>query len=382
MCGIAYIHDLNGHPVNNDLMQQFDQQRHRGVDGFGLFDGQFRNMVKTVTEDKILNWLCKYDSDLLLFHHRYPTSTLNIKRAAHPFSTRKHFGDTQYIMVHNGVIRNADDLYDEHIAQGIAYDTLLTDGSFNDSESLLWDFALTMEGYQESLTAEGDMAIVVLKLVDDELDSLYFGRNTWRPLKWFQDKDRFELSSEGRGADVQTNVLYRYHYPTKEVTSQPMMFHSGVRPVAKTTTPVQYTAGTTFGDLGDDGLDDHFGDYPDSYAGPDRYGDWPSRGAKFLRSINPFKREEPVFVAEAAVASHALEYMLAVNGHFESAYWAVEEDYDVIMQQLDERPDDRDLQYEARLTELTMQTIQYDPEYKDHTSYSSIIGAIKCKTPA
>ena len=93
MCGIVYAEDFNGNPVNNSIMQIFDKQRHRGTQGFGLFDGQEMNMVHETKEDSILKWLVKYDSNQLLFHHRNPTSTINVKRAAHPFSTKKYFGD-------------------------------------------------------------------------------------------------------------------------------------------------------------------------------------------------------------------------------------------------------------------------------------------------
>src|SRR5258708_5853048 len=104
MCGIIYSHNFEGLPVNNDVLQQYDKQKTRGQQGFGIFDGQKMNMIHAAKEDKILKWLCRYDSNLLLMHHRFPTSTINVKRAAHPFSTKKYLGDTQYILVHNGSI--------------------------------------------------------------------------------------------------------------------------------------------------------------------------------------------------------------------------------------------------------------------------------------
>ncbi len=219
MCGIVYAHDFTGAPVNNGILQQFDNQKHRGRQGFGLFDGQEMNMVREKTEDKILNWLCKYDSNLILFHHRFPTSTVNVKRAAHPFSTKDYF-DTQYIMVHNGVISNPQELKREHEKLGIKYNTVLKDRSFNDSEALLWDFALTMEGKQTELKATGTIAFICLEEKDGKLTNMYFGRNDGNPLKLFKDKKGIALSSEGNGDAITPNQLYTYNYDNNSIVQK------------------------------------------------------------------------------------------------------------------------------------------------------------------
>jgi predicted glutamine amidotransferase len=223
MCGIVYKHNIDGKPVNNDILQQFDKQRSRGTQGFGLFDGQEMNIFKSAKEDKILKWLVKYNSNLIMFHHRFPTSTINVKRAAHPMSTKKYFGNTQYILVHNGVIRNSKDLFAGHAKLDIDYQTMLADLTFNDSESLLWDFALTIEGKQERMKSKGDLAFICVKTVDGKLDTMYFGRNG-RPLHLYRAKDTVELSSEGRGDDIKVQTLYTYKYNTNQLTKKPMAF--------------------------------------------------------------------------------------------------------------------------------------------------------------
>lgn len=216
MCGIVYMHNLAGQPVNIDIMNQYDRQCNRGQQGFGLFDGQFGNMVRHSKEDGILKWLDKYPSNMIMFHHRFPTSTVNVKRAAHPFSTKKYFGDNQYILVHNGMIRNATKLFGNHIEEGIEYQSLLDDDTFNDSEALLWDFALTMEGKQKELKAYGAIAFVCMKLVKGKVERLYFGRNH-NPLNLFRDKDNISLSSEGEGEPIEPGMLYNYHYGSKRL---------------------------------------------------------------------------------------------------------------------------------------------------------------------
>lgn len=219
MCGIVYAHNRAGQPVNIEVMQQFDNQRHRGVEGFGLFDGQEKNMVRHSKEDGILKWLDRYPSDMILFHHRFPTSTVNVKRAAHPFSTKNYFKGVQYILVHNGSIRNADELFCDHQELGIEYQSLLEDLTFNDSEALLWDFALTMQGKQKEMKAHGPMAFVCMKLVKGKIERLYFARNT-NPLNLHRDKQNISLSSEGAGEAIDPDVLYNYHYESNRLTKR------------------------------------------------------------------------------------------------------------------------------------------------------------------
>lgn len=176
-------------------------------------------MVKEANEEQILKWLVKYDSNMILFHHRRPTSTVNVKRAAHPFSTKDYFGDNQYILVHNGHVSNAYELQEEHEKLGIQYQSILQDGTFNDSEALAWDFALTIEGKQDELEAYGGIAFICLKLHKGKPERLYFGRNH-NPLNLKRDKNSISLSSEGEGEMIEPQVLYNYHYASNRLTNR------------------------------------------------------------------------------------------------------------------------------------------------------------------
>jgi hypothetical protein len=204
-------------------MQLFDEQRHRGTEGFGLFDGSNNHLVHAAEENRILNWLVKdkNQTDLILFHHRLPTSTINVRRAAHPFSTKDFFegGDVQYILVHNGSIRNAKDRFADHLEMGIQYQSLLDDDTFNDSEALLWDFALYMEGDIPEMKTYGGIAFVCLKLVKGQVDRLYFGRNS-NPLNLYRDKHGLALSSEGPGDPIDSDMLYTWNYKLKRLTKR------------------------------------------------------------------------------------------------------------------------------------------------------------------
>lgn len=221
MCGIVYAKSFTNNPINNIILQQYNKQRNRGRQGFGVFDMQFRNMVKTPNEDKILSWLKHYPANELLFHHRYPTSTENVKNAAHPFSTKDYFGETQYVLVHNGVLWNEDKLADAHWDAGIEYSSMQPNGQFNDSEALLWDVALYLEGQQDELKAQGSIAFICLALNEQEGDKLYFARNTGSPLNMYFTKKRLVLASEGKGQVVTPNQLYKYDYKTGQMSHSP-----------------------------------------------------------------------------------------------------------------------------------------------------------------
>jgi hypothetical protein len=94
---------------------------------------------------------------------------------------------------------------------GIQYKSLLQDLKFNDSESLLWDFALYMEGKIDKIEASGAIAFIAVKLVDGELTNLYFGRNT-NPLHMDNTDKGLFLSSEGKGPMIDADTLYDYKY--------------------------------------------------------------------------------------------------------------------------------------------------------------------------
>lgn len=405
MCGIVYKHNFKKrNPVNNDIMQQFDKQRSRGVQGFGLFDGQFKNIVKSATEDKILEWLVKHDSNLIMFHHRFPTSTINVKRAAHPMATKFYFGNTQYVMIHNGVIRNADKLFEKHAELGIEYQTLLDDHTFNDSESLLWDFALTMEGKQEKMQAEGQIAFVCIKMVNGKLSKLLFGRNS-RPLNMLREDDSLSISSEGAGVPIPPNMLHIWDYRTKTIKLKAMHFDEwGYHP----TKVPKYTGGTcgyqpkeyvlpenrsegTPGDWLPEYLQHKYGKYlpsgssssaselapPIDYVESGKSGLWVPQ--------NRLEAEESMEIEEvdendrtrflptpAEIQAAAMEYLIDNAGHFEGAYWAAELDYGELMVEEQTVANIR----QQLLLEKVLEHINSDPEYESGHKVSSIWEAL------
>jgi hypothetical protein len=335
-------------------MQQYDAQSHRGKEGFGIYDGKHGYMVHAAQEKRILNWLCKYDSPLLLMHHRFPTSTINVKKAAHPFSTKDYFGDTQYILVHNGSIRNAQELHDAHNKLGIEYYSelgALDNDRFNDSEALLWDFALYMQGTQKKLAATGGVAFICLRLTKGKLDRMYFGRNS-NPLRMFRDKNGIELSSEGKGDLIDPYVLHTWNYDLHRLTKRALDFAPAV--YVQTNYPsYEYTT-------------------PYSYAGAPKVQRYPYDDDDDMEY--ELDEESGIYVpahtyvpSRKEIEEAARDYLRRAGGFFETALYIIEADFDDCWAS-------GDMNDQALLTAVEYY-IQDDPEYVDSESKSSEVVA-------
>lgn len=126
-------------------------------------------------------------------------------------------------MVHNGVIWNDYEVAKEQDRGGINYISQQKDGRYNDSEVLLYDLADVFEGKKDSLSVEGSIAFVVIKLdKKGNRKSLLFGRNSGSPLKIMKYRHGFSITSEGEGVDVEPNKLFEYDYKTGKFSSKPM----------------------------------------------------------------------------------------------------------------------------------------------------------------
>lgn len=124
-------------------------------------------------------------------------------------------------MVHNGIIWNDHLVAEEQTKNGVYYVSQQRDGSFNDSEVLLYDLADVIEGKKHSLSVEGSIAFVMVQLdKKGKRKALYFGRNSGNPLKMKKYEHGFSLTSEGDGIDIETNRLFRYDYATRKFSSE------------------------------------------------------------------------------------------------------------------------------------------------------------------
>lgn len=230
MCGIVYSKSLVGKPVNKTILKRYIFQRSRGTDGFGFYNPQTNRLTHNPREGRILSLLRRdKKATEILFHHRMPTSTMNVRNACHPFSTKDYFKNN-YIVVHNGVLWNENILKAEHEQRGIDYISEQEDGSFNDSEALAYDIARLIEGEVTHLKAEGSIAFIAIQRDKRGTPkAVYFGRNTGNPLVMKKTKASFTLSSEGDGEMIDPNTLYCYTYRTGEITQTPLHIPTSTR---------------------------------------------------------------------------------------------------------------------------------------------------------
>ena len=219
MCGIIYY---RGPDAPLKVMRQYRKQHNRGREGFGWINikakperRRFKGELMTMFQ------LGKLQSKELMFHHRFPTSTDNEKSCNHPIGNISDY-KLNYYLVHNGIISNAGALFKEHQKLGLNYETIMTGKtmSFNDSECLLHELALYLEGRKKKIGTMGSVAFM-LEVTDKNNNHLYtyFGRNESNPLKI--SKDNCMIASElKKGTDIQTNMLFKIQ--NGEITSKPL----------------------------------------------------------------------------------------------------------------------------------------------------------------
>ena len=221
MCGIVYSKDFNDKPVVNTIIKRYKDQRGRGSQGFGFFVPQKNRLTHNTKEGRILNLLQREVGSEILFHHRYPTSTGNVRNACHPFSTKDVF-ENNYVIVHNGVLRNEHELKRDHEKLGIKYISEQDDGRFNDSEAMAYDVASYLEGKQDSIKSSGSIAFIAIRLdKSGKPRALFFGRNSSSStLKMKKTENSLTLSSEGEGTMIEADQLYCFVYDTKELSKR------------------------------------------------------------------------------------------------------------------------------------------------------------------
>lgn len=204
------------------VKKAYKEQRHRGYEGFGFYTPDNNRLTHNTGERNILRLLKNTRQSEILFHHRFPTSTENVRNACHPFSTKNRW-KSQYVGVHNGVIWNDFEVAEQQIKDGIRYVSFQPDGTYNDSEVLLYDIAQYIEGEKSWLDCEGNIAFIIIKRdKKGNKEALYFGRNEGNPLKLVKYEDGFRLSSEGTGQNIEPNRLFKYDYKTGQFTSEPL----------------------------------------------------------------------------------------------------------------------------------------------------------------
>lgn len=237
MCGIVAGFSKKGKRISKSVMKRYLDQKHRGSQGFGYVafykDGKGGKISigRSTEEPEIRTQIMNEHSSMIMFHHRFPTSTPNVVEATHPIFVSHDELDYDYFVVHNGVIRNATELRTKHEALKYVYNTVIetelvthhtskktgakyfTAGTktekFNDSEALAIEVARVLDGMSSSIDTVGTVATIAWKINKEtgKLVSISYGHNSGNPLTITNNNDAFFLTSVG-GTDIPEDILH------------------------------------------------------------------------------------------------------------------------------------------------------------------------------
>ena len=234
MCGLIGLISRKGRPVGQQVFNLYKAQATRGKEGFGFLaiDGNWRlrSVNRSKDEQGIKTLLMKETAEIVMFHHRMPTSTKNTLGTTHPiFVSNKELKHDFYV-AHNGVITNKDSMKTKHNELGYEYTTEFTemhsavyqDGKteelggnntsvFNDSEALAIELARHIDGLSNTISTMGAAAFWVVALTKgtNEVEAIYFGKNNGRELKFTRNKKYHGISSS-TGNELGAMELFSY----------------------------------------------------------------------------------------------------------------------------------------------------------------------------
>lgn len=241
MCGLVGIIRLDGHDARKTALKRYDAQSHRGSDGFGFVAIKDDVMIKherSETEDEIKALLALAPCDTLIFHHRIPTSTPNLKECNHPIKVSHSSLSHDYYVIHNGIIWDAESkrLKDKHEKQGFTYTTevkftahvgdrsIPIQTKWNDSEALAIELAQDVDKDGDGIVAEGSIAFIAIKVNKEtgKIANIFWGTNGGSPLKFFEVRDTMiTICSEGAGEEVKEHTLYSLDFTSGEISDKP-----------------------------------------------------------------------------------------------------------------------------------------------------------------
>ena len=215
----------NKKPVNDWIINRYEEQHERGSKGFGVvrINPSLTYEVKRACEPaKFLMDIEMKPVQMMIAHHRMPTSTDNYLDQTHPLFVSDKSLKFDYLVIHNGIISNDDELKERHEKMGLNYRTKYSIEStynpktifekYNDSETLAIELALYLEGNRDKEgKVQGSAAFIALQInkTTQKIHRVYFARNS-SPLHMAKSRGFIKLSSEGEGDNIKEKRLYSF----------------------------------------------------------------------------------------------------------------------------------------------------------------------------
>lgn len=229
MCGIIgainpYKHQTD---VNQEVIDQYQTQRSRGTEGFGIITVD-KNMVvqvhRSTIETKAIIDVLIQKAPMVFMHHRMPTSTKNTLQQTHPIEVSHPKAVFNYLVIHNGIINNSKEIHEKHIKEGFEYTTLTEPETqwghkFNDSEAIAIDFVRFIEFDKKPLSM-GSVAAIILQIdkKTNKLQNIFFYRKTNAALNLSINRNIIRIASIGKGNEVKENLLYKVNIKDYSIT--------------------------------------------------------------------------------------------------------------------------------------------------------------------
>jgi len=263
MCRIiaAFKTTQNKSPINELIINQYQDQYQRGKEGFGIIriDPKQNIEIDRACEPiKFLLDLTLKPSNNIIAHHRHPTSTHNKLNQTHPIAVSNKLLKYDYQIIHNGIVSNDEDLHEQHLKLKFKYNTEYTDYTYyhqegtikwNDSESLAIELARFIEKQSNTIGTDSAAAFIILQInkKTKKAKQFFFGKNkTSSVLNMHKLKQQLFLSSEGKGTEIKENILHSFklNSPTIKLKKTKIPF--------KNITPITTTTKTTYKSYYDD----------------------------------------------------------------------------------------------------------------------------------
>jgi glucosamine 6-phosphate synthetase-like amidotransferase/phosphosugar isomerase protein len=123
MCGIIGGISKKNRRIGKKLLEKYEIQKSRGREGFGYcaLDNGLVRVERFEQEDLFKSKMKHEQSPFVIAHHRFPTSTINVVECTHPIHVSHEELDYDYYVVHNGVLRNEDELKKKHEGYSTPY---------------------------------------------------------------------------------------------------------------------------------------------------------------------------------------------------------------------------------------------------------------------